>query len=97
MWTRGSAAVSRALPSFSVIEIWPVSATRKWVPAGDHRQLLGAVGRWRPEVLAEEVADLVPADVHAGEDEVIGRLAAQLLDEFAEVAFHDAVPVALQC
>ena len=32
MCTRGSAAVSRALPSFSVIEIWPVSATRKFAP-----------------------------------------------------------------
>jgi len=68
-------------PSFSVIESWPVSATRKFAPvmptsgidvqsphvaAGDHRQFLGAVGRRRAEVLAEEIADLVAADVHAG-------------------------------
>ena len=30
--TGGSVVLSRALPSFSVIEIWPVSATRKFAP-----------------------------------------------------------------
>ena len=33
---RGSAVVSRALPSFSVIEIIPVSATQKFAPVDAH-------------------------------------------------------------
>ena len=46
-------------------------------------------------MLLEQVADLVAADVHAGKDEVVGGLAAQLLDELAEVALHHAVTVRL--
>ena len=44
------------------------------VAAGDHRQLFRAVGGGRTEILLEEVADLIAADVHAGEDKVIRRL-----------------------
>ena len=61
------------------------------VAAGDHRQLLRAVGRRRAEVLGEELADGLALHVHAREDEVVGGFAAELLDEFAEVALDHAV------
>ena len=66
------------------------------MPSGDHREFLGAVGRCRAEMLAEQVADLIPTDMHAGEDEVIRRFAAELLDELAQVALHHAVAIGLE-
>ena len=44
----------------------------------------------------EELADLAAADMHAGEDEVEGGLAPQLLDELPEVAFHHAVALGFE-
>ena len=46
-------------------------------------------------MLAEEIADLVAPHVHAGKYEVVGRLAAQLLDEFTQIALDDAVAIVL--
>jgi hypothetical protein len=50
----------------------------------------------RAEMLAEQVADLVAADMHAGKDEVIRRLTAELLDELAQVTLHHAVAFGLE-
>ena len=66
------------------------------VAPGDHRQLLGALGRGTAEMFLEELADLAAADMHAGEDEMEGGLAPQLLDELPQVALHHAVALGLE-
>ena len=85
----GNAAVSRALPSFSVIEIMPVSAMAEvragdadvgleiFLPhhaPGDHREVFGFVGRRVVEFFLEGLPDLAARQVHRGKDEVIRRL-----------------------
>ena len=81
--TLGRLVVSRALPSFSVMEIMPVSAMAKFAPlmpmsaravhlpqhlAGDHGQFLGVAGGRGAEFLLEERADFPARQVHRGED-----------------------------
>ena len=66
------------------------------VTPGDHRQLLGAVGGGGAQMLGKEITDLPAANMHAGEDEVVGRLAAQLLDEFTQIALHHPIALLLK-
>jgi hypothetical protein len=66
------------------------------VAPGDHRQLLGAVGGGGAQILGKEIADLPAANMHAGEDKVIGRLATQLLDEFTQIALHNPIALLLE-
>ena len=110
-WIFGKPAVSRALPSFSVIEIIPVSATMKFPPEmpisalakcrrRKRRAIIvnssGIVGHGGAEFPLKKRADLFALQVHAGKDEMVGRLVHELLDQFAQIALDDLVSLLLQ-
>ena len=101
---RGSAAPSRALPSFSVIEIIPVSAIAKLapvMPASASRYFRRSTRRAimvsssglsvgsAPSSRVKSAPTSVRREVHGREDDVVGRLPPQLHDELAEVGLHD--------
>ena len=103
---RGSAAVRRALPSFSVMEIIPVSAMAKLAPVmptsawryfsrSTRRATIvsssGLSDGASFSLRLEHVLDLAAREVHGGEDDVIGRLLAKLDDVLAEVGLHHLV------
>ena len=102
----GNAAVSRALPSFSVIEIMPVSAMAKFAPVMPtsawryffritrRATIVSSSGSSDGASLSffwNRSLDLAARQVHRGEHEVIRRLFAELDDEFAQVGLDDFV------
>ena len=110
-WILGSEAVRRALPSFSVMEIMPVSAMAKLAPlmpmsAWQYfkrrawRAIMvnssGIVGGRGTKLVMEQIADLMTGQVHGGEDQMIGGFVTELDNVFAEVGFNDLEAVLFQ-
>ena len=59
--------------------------------AGDHRELFRLPGGRAAELLLEQLVDVVAGEVHRREDDVVGRLVAELDDELAEIRFDHLV------
>ena len=71
--------------------LMPMSASQYFLPhdpPGDHRQIFRIIRRLGTQPVMEQIADLLPRQVHGREDDVIRRFVAKLHDEFAQIGFH---------
>ena len=65
-------------------------------PAGDHCEFFGTFGVGGTEFALEQRTDLIALQMHAWKDEVIRRLAGELLNKLAEITLDDLVSGRLQ-
>src|SRR4029077_11045092 len=101
MCVLGKAHVKRAFPSFSVMEIIPVSAMAKFAPlmptsavrylprSTRRAMIMSSSGL---SVGFEQIADFPAEEMHCGENEMVGRLVPELHDVLAEIAFNHRQP-----